>query len=63
MNDNADRKPTDANIAISNRYNFDGYYYVCIKIDPRIDLMHTYFYAKINAMCEPENWIVASDIE
>lgn len=37
LNDNADRKPTDANIAISNRYYFDGYYYVRIKIDPGID--------------------------
>jgi len=63
LNDNADRKPTDANIAISNRYYFDGYYYVRIKIDPGIDLVHTYFYAKINPMGEPENWIVASDIE
>ncbi|RYZ53803.1 MAG: hypothetical protein EOP49_06525 [Sphingobacteriales bacterium] len=57
------RKETDALIAVSNRYFFEGYYYVRIKIDPGLAMVQTYFYIKMTEDGEPVDWVVASDIE
>jgi|GEM_PF-5345890 len=59
----AQRKATDALIAISNAYFYDNNYYVRIRIDQGSDLVQTYFYARIDAQGQPVNWVLTNDIQ
>ncbi len=58
------REYRDVYVEMSNRYFFQGYYYVRIKIViPDYYLVQTYFYAKIEPNGEPINWVATSDVE
>jgi hypothetical protein len=58
------REYRDVYIQLSNRYFFENYYYVRIKIViPDYYLVQTYFYAKIDTNGEPINWVATSDVE
>lgn len=58
------REYHDVFVQMSNRYYYQGYYYVRIKIViPDYYLVQTYFYAKIDPSGEPINWVATSDVE